>query len=173
MNNAIEGSNLSKSLINNMGPMNELSGTQVLWGTTINTSTLQNSLKEFLTTFTAMPGDDDDQNFNIEPYYISVLKQLAITEELVLDIDCRHLFDFNRSLYRQLIDYPTDVIPIFDLVASSVAKENQNYNQMMNNDNYAELENQADQQIIQVRPFNLQKSYQIRELDPSHIDKLI
>ena len=30
-----------------------------------------------------------------------------------------------------------------------------------------------NEQIIQVRPFNLRKIYQIRELDPSHIDKLI
>ena len=28
-------------------------------------------------------------------------------------------------------------------------------------------------QIIQVRPYNLKKSFRIRELDPSHIDKLI
>ena len=27
--------------------------------------------------------------------------------------------------------------------------------------------------IIQVRPFNLRKIYQIRDLDPSHIDKLV
>ena len=28
-------------------------------------------------------------------------------------------------------------------------------------------------QIIQVRPYNMNKSYRIRELDPAHIDKLI
>jgi DNA replicative helicase MCM subunit Mcm2 (Cdc46/Mcm family) len=27
--------------------------------------------------------------------------------------------------------------------------------------------------VIQVRPFNMRKNYQIRELDPIHIDKLI
>ena len=32
---------------------------------------------------------------------------------------------------------------------------------------------QESEQIIQVRPYNLKKVYQIRELDPSHIDKLI
>ena len=100
INQGGEGSNLSKSLINNMARMDEHSGTQVLWGTTINTSALQNNLKEFLTTFTAIPENDDDQNFNIEPYYITLLKQLAITEELVLDINCDHLIEFNRSLYR-------------------------------------------------------------------------
>ena len=38
--------------------------------------------------------------------------------------------------------------------------------------NLAQEQEQNDQ-IIQVRPFNLQHSYQIRELDPQHIDKLI
>ena len=32
---------------------------------------------------------------------------------------------------------------------------------------------EQNEQIIQVRPYNLKKVYQIRELDPSHIDKLI
>ena len=27
--------------------------------------------------------------------------------------------------------------------------------------------------VIQVRPFNLRKVYQVRDLDPTHIDKLI
>lgn len=38
--------------------------------------------------------------------------------------------------------------------------------------NLAQDQDQNDQ-IIQVRPYNLQHSYQIRELDPQHIDKLI
>ena len=36
----------------------------------------------------------------------------------------------------------------------------------MNEDDYNGM-------IIQVRPFNLRKVYQVRDLDPSHIDKLI
>ena len=41
----------------------------------------------------------------------------------------------------------------------------------------AELQGEEDEDaldtIIQVRPFNLRKVYRIRELDPSHIDKLV
>lgn len=36
----------------------------------------------------------------------------------------------------------------------------------MNEDDYNGI-------LIQVRPFNLRKVYQVRDLDPSHIDKLI
>jgi DNA replicative helicase MCM subunit Mcm2 (Cdc46/Mcm family) len=45
------------------------------------------------------------------------------TQEYYLDIDCNHIHQHNKDLYRQLEDYPTDVIPIFDLVALQVYKQ--------------------------------------------------
>ena len=41
-----------------------------------------------------------------------------------------------------------------------------NNSQMMQGDD-------NNDQVIQVRPYNMNKSYRIRELDPAHIDKLI
>jgi DNA replication licensing factor MCM4 len=173
----VDPSNMSNTaLMQNMGAQNEYSSnTQVLWGTNINTNELQTQLREFLLTFTIMPNADDMQDdyaFNIEPYYITQLKQIAETEQYVLDINCAHLHEFNASLYRKLEDYPADVIPIFDLVALSVFKEQIGYGNQgdMQGSN---LEHELNEQIIQVRPFNMTKSYQIRELDPKHIDKLI
>jgi DNA replication licensing factor MCM4 len=156
------------------------SNTQILWGTNINTNDLQARLKEFLTTFTIV--NDEDQDLNMqedanlyqEPHYISLLKQISETEDYTLDVDCDHIFQFNRALYKQLEDYPTDVIPIFDLVAVQVYKEYIiNYQGNYGQDSNMPEENDQSEQIIQVRPFNLHKVYQIRELDPSHIDKLI
>ena len=65
----------------------------------------------------------EDVNMYQEPHYIALLKQIAETEEYNLDVDCSHIYDFNKSLYKQLEDYPTDVIPIFDLVTEQVFKE--------------------------------------------------
>lgn len=98
-----------------------------MYGTNINTNDIQSTLKEFLMTF-RKPRDEDemvDDDFveNNEPYYISKLKQISETQEFFLEVDCMHLHDFNIKVYRQLIDYPTDVIPIFDLVALQVYKE--------------------------------------------------
>jgi DNA replication licensing factor MCM4 len=93
--------------------------TQVLWGTNINTSKLQEKIKEFLEVFKPQI-DDDDMDLNDEntrPYYISQMFTIAETQEYYLDIDCMHIHQFDKELYRQLEDYPTDVIPIFDLVA--------------------------------------------------------
>lgn len=168
----------------NMGAGGELSShTQVLWGTNINTGYLQSRLKEFLTTFTPAADDDIDMNgddqFNQAPHYIQALKEIGETEEYVLAVDCDHLFQFDPTLYRQLENYPTDVIPIFDLVALQVFKEHSNsfYNNASMGQDGIQGSNMPDfeqnEQIIQVRPFNLKHVYQIRELDPSHIDKLI
>lgn len=105
------------------GGQNEMSSnTQVLWGTNINTNDLQQQLKEFLLTYTIMPDNDQmndigDDQFNIEPHYITKLKEMQETEEFTLEVDCNHIYEFKKSLYKQLEDYPADVIPIFDLVA--------------------------------------------------------
>ena len=61
--------------------------------------------------------DIGDDQFNIEPYYITKLKEMQETEEFTLEVDCNHIYEFKKSLYKQLEDYPADVIPIFDLVA--------------------------------------------------------
>ena len=116
-----DASNMSNTnLMNNIGGQNEMSSnTQVLWGTNINTNDIQQQLKEFLLTFTVMPEGDamaDDQ-FNVEPHYITKLKEMQETEDYGLDVNCTHLYEFNKGLYKQLEDYPADVIPIFDLVA--------------------------------------------------------
>lgn len=145
-------SNLSNTnLMNNIGGQNEMSSnTQVLWGTNINTNDLQQQLKEFLLTFTVMPENDamaDDQ-FNVEPFYITKLKEMAETEEYTLDVDCSHLWEFNRTLYKQLEDYPADVIPIFDLVALQVFKEHLSYGNPGDVQGSNLQENEQNEQII-------------------------
>lgn len=112
------------------GQMESSSVTQVLWGTSINTNAIQTALKEFLLTYRKpredSMGDDmnDLNNFQEDkPYYIQLLEAIKDTEEYFLEVDCSHLAEFNVKIYRQLENYPTDVIPIFDLVAMQVYKE--------------------------------------------------
>lgn len=94
-----------------------------MWGTDINTSKLQESIKEFLEVFKPEEDDDMDLNENSRPYYIQQMFNISETQEYTLEIDCMHILKFNKKLYRQLEDYPTDVIPIFDLVALQVYKQ--------------------------------------------------
>lgn len=107
-----------------MQGMNQLaepsSNTQVLYGTNINSNEVQNKLRNFLTAFIKMDSDDD---FGKEPFYIERLREIHETEQYILDVDCDHLYEFDNGLYRQLENYPTDIIPIFDLVVTGVYKD--------------------------------------------------
>lgn len=96
-------------------------------------------------------------------------------------MDCDHIFEFDSTLYRQLENYPTDIIPIFDLVVTGLYKETYLFNNAAGAEGGSEniggvtSQNQEgeNEPIIQVRPFNLRTHHRIRDLDPSHIDKLV
>lgn len=157
------------------------SNTQVLWGTNINATNIQSQLREFLTTFIQATDDDNvDMNDDGEmpdpvPFYIKKLREINDTEDYTLNVDCDDMYTFNQQLYKQLEDYPTDVIPIFDLVAAQVYNEYvKNYSGNQDGLNsMGQNDMEQNDQIIQVRPFNMRKVFQIRELDPSQIDKLV
>ena len=97
------------------------SNTQVIWGTNINQNDIQVRMKNFINTYVYMGENDDD--FTKPPYYIDQLKLIMDTEQYVLDIDCDHIYQFDQLLYKQLENYPSDVIPMFDLVVSQCYKE--------------------------------------------------
>jgi hypothetical protein len=44
--------------------------------------------------------DQTDEQFNTEPYYITQLKNMAETEDYTLEVDCNHLFDYKKALYK-------------------------------------------------------------------------
>lgn len=79
------------------------SNTQVLWGTSINTNSVQNKLKDFINNFVEereIDHDGGDDQFTRTPYYIEKLKEVRDMELTVLDIDCSHIFSFDPQLYR-------------------------------------------------------------------------
>jgi len=118
---------------------------------------------------------EDDEDYGRNPYYIERLKEIHETEQYILNVDCDHIFEFDIGLYRQLENYPTDIIPIFDLVVTGLYKET--YLSYANGGDQNASENNGYEQqndpIIQVRPFNMRTHHRIRDLDPSHIDKLV
>lgn len=46
--------------------------------------------------------------------------QIHVLETPFLSIDCGHLKTFDADLYRQLICYPQEVIPTFDMAVNEV-----------------------------------------------------
>lgn len=107
--------------------------------------------------FSDHPGIDADK-----PFYFQKLEKIAYAEnQLFFDLDCVHLKDFDESLYRQLINYPSELIPIFDMATNEVF-----YDKVAKSGQI--LEHQ-----IQVRPFNVDRTKSLRSLDPNDIDQLV
>ena len=78
--------------------------------------------------------------------------QINLIGEPFLNFNSDHLRQFDANLYRQLTAYPQEVIPTLDMAVNEMFFER-----------YPDtsLEHQ-----IQVRPFNMEKTNNMRSLDP-------
>ncbi|XP_063694403.1 DNA replication licensing factor mcm4-A-like [Bolinopsis microptera] len=123
----------------------------VIWGTDVVVTETQEQFRRFLTQYT-----EEEEG---ESFYIQRLEELAISEEPYLNISCEHLQQFCPELYRQLVQYPQEVIPTFDQCINEVFQER--------------FSDVTLQHQIQVRPYNAEKTTNMRKLNPTDIDQLI
>ncbi|EDS35571.1 DNA replication licensing factor MCM4 [Culex quinquefasciatus] len=134
----------------------------VVWGTNVIVSDCLRKFKDFMMRYIDPDAAQDEisegMNLN-EPLYMQKLEEIHTLEEPFLNINCAHLKTFDEGLYRQLICYPQDVIPTFDVAVNEMFFERYPA---------AILEHQ-----IQVRPFNAEKTRSMRALNPEDIDQLI
>lgn len=73
-------------------------------------------------------------------------------EKPFMNVNCSHLETFDARLYRQLVCYPQEVIPTFDMAINELYFEHYPADVL-------------DHQI-QVRPFNAEKTLNMRSLNP-------
>ncbi|CAH2285143.1 DNA replication licensing factor mcm4 [Pelobates cultripes] len=133
----------------------------VIWGTDVNVTTCKEKFQRFIQRFID-PNAKEEENVGLdlnEPLYMQRLEEINMIGEPFLNIDCDHLRTFDQDLYRQLVCYPQEVIPTFDMAANETFFER--YPDSI-------LEHQ-----IQVRPFNAVKTRNMRCLNPEDIDQLI
>lgn len=69
-----------------------------------------------------------------------------------LNLNCSHIHQFDEDLYRQLICYPQEVIPTMDMAVNELFFE-KNPDTVLSHQ-------------IQVRPFNADKTRNMRALNP-------
>lgn len=140
----------------------------LIWGTDVSVDNCKKEFMEFLknSPFTIEDAEMDEARFEWarseqpRPLYLTKLEEiLHVPNEPYLTLNCAHLKEFNPTLYRQLVNFPTEVIQIFDMGANEVFQDLYNENN--------------EQVIISVRPFNIDQTYTIRGLNPSDIGKLI
>ncbi|KAM8967347.1 DNA replication licensing factor MCM4 isoform 2-T2 [Pelodytes ibericus] len=133
----------------------------VIWGTDVNVTVCKEKFQHFIQRFID-PNAKEEENIGLdlnEPLYMQRLEEINMVGEPFLNIDCDHLRNFDQDLYRQLVCYPQEVIPTFDMAANETFFER--YPDSI-------LEHQ-----IQVRPFNALKTRNMRSLNPEDIDQLI
>ncbi|KAK7066561.1 DNA replication licensing factor, mcm4 component [Halocaridina rubra] len=134
----------------------------VIWGTDVVVSECKDRFKNFILRFTDPDAADDERVDGMntdEPLYLQKLEEIHTLEEPFMNINCAHLHQYNTDLYRQLVCYPQEVIPTFDMAINEMFFER--YPDTI-------LEHQ-----IQVRPFNAEKTKNMRGLNPEDIDQLI
>ena len=138
---------------------------QVFWGTNINPNEVAQKFKNFLIDYKIPQEKDDDK----ENYYIRMLKEIHNTKVYILNRDGNHLFDYEKTFYYQLTNFPTEMIPLMDAVASQV------YQDIIKEKNSSQITTNLMllHKQIQVRIINLQKENRIRDLNSSDIDRLI
>lgn len=57
------------------------------------------------------------------PANVDVVLQAAQDTEPNLNVDCTNLYDFDNMLYRQLVNYPGEVLSIFDEEVRQILRE--------------------------------------------------
>nr|QIC49964.1 DNA replication licensing factor MCM4 [Actinia equina] len=132
----------------------------VIWGTDVVVSETKRKFTKFLNEFVDENAEDMGDGFDpILPLYLQRLDEIHVLETPFLNIDCCQLKQFDSDLYRQLVCYPQEVIPTFDMAVNEIFFEK--YPD-------AQLEHQ-----IQVRTCNVDKTKNMRALNPEDIDTLI
>ncbi|XP_053206948.1 DNA replication licensing factor mcm4-like [Panonychus citri] len=143
----------------------------VIWGTDVSISVCKDKFKKFLM------WDELDQE-SLEPeeldliadagkgdelsakslYLIKLEDIYALGEYPFLDVNCAHIHQFDTELYRQLVSYPQEVIPAFDMAVNEL---------------FFELYPSAQlTDPINVRPYNVIKKDSLRSLNPEDINQL-
>ncbi|KAI1902000.1 hypothetical protein AGOR_G00040210 [Albula goreensis] len=133
----------------------------VIWGTDVNVGACKEKFQRFLQRFTD-PNSREDENAGLdlnEPLYMQKLEEINIVGEPVLNVNCGDLQTFDGDLYRQLISYPQEVIPTFDMAVNELFFER--------------FPDSILEHQIQVRPYNALKTRNMRSLNPEDIDQLI
>ncbi|KAJ3092183.1 hypothetical protein HK102_010002 [Quaeritorhiza haematococci] len=139
-----------------------------IWGTTIDIQESMYLFRDFLLHFTraaklehlGLPtGLKDDED---EPFYPHLMRQMKDQELMEMNLDCENLKAYTPAakLYHQLVRFPQEIIPMMDFVLSEV---------------FFELfeDYEIGESGIKVRPFNLDRTVNMRQLDPTDIDQLV
>ena len=128
-----------------------------IWGTNVSVEETTRSFTDFFEEYVDPDRPTDG------PFYHAYLRRLLEREEFAVNLDCSHVRAYDPSLYKKLVSFPQEVVPIADLAVHEL------YLRMYPDSDGEEL----DGKRFTVRCFNLGKDDRLRDLDPNDINQLI
>ncbi|KAJ8323951.1 hypothetical protein BDV3_002130 [Batrachochytrium dendrobatidis] len=141
---------------------------KLIWGTTVNIESSMAMFRDFILNFTIahkLEGTADAVITDADrmPFYDRLLRHLNTNDVHDMNLDCTNLEAYPpaRRLYQQLVRYPQEIIPLMDHTLTDI---------------YLEKFEDSDLPMgstMRVRPFNIQRTVNLRELNPSDIDQLV
>ncbi|KAI8321930.1 MCM-domain-containing protein [Martensiomyces pterosporus] len=141
---------------------------RTIWGTIVHVREVMSTFKDFLLHFTPShrpPAENSLSSAELnEPVYPQLLKRMHDSEIFQLNLDAQNLRAYlpAQSLYRQLVNYPEEVVPIMDYVLTELYMEQ-----------FPDADVDLAQSDLKVRPYNLTTTTNMRDLNPSDIDKMV
>lgn len=141
-------------------PENQL----VLWGTTINVDDAEARLVKFIRTFKPSTATSEEDS---KPIYLDQLQHLAETGGSVVNVDMSHLASSDEGMYRKLINYPNELVSVFDAVIGKIFGEEF--------PTEAAAIQEKKRSGLQVRTFNLLQEHvqSMRNLNPKDIGTMV
>ena len=132
-----------------------------IWGTTVNVEDARSRLRRFIENF-----DPEDREDPVDrgSLYDRKLRECFERDDFQLDVDCKHLHLYDPQLYKMLVSYPQEIIPLMDAVCTEYFMQ-----RVLPQDEMPPDESWG----IQVRTYNLKETRAMRDLNPSDIDKLV
>ena len=64
-----------------------------------------------------------DERVAALPTYMAKLRQVRETDQYFVNIDATHVYEFDETLYKQLIFYPSEIIIYFDQVLNDIYRQ--------------------------------------------------
>lgn len=96
-------------------------------------------------------------------YYIQLQNMLLEESKFTFNLDGHDLYEFDRLLYHQLINFPAEIIQIFDKVVQNLYKNNFASNE--------ELIQNSNRILVAIK--NIKQTSNLRLLRPKHINTLV
>ncbi|KAF9216516.1 hypothetical protein BGZ59_009321 [Podila verticillata] len=142
---------------------------KMVWGTAVEINEVIRLFNDFLRQFKQKhrivqenPHATSITHSENQPFYPQLLEQMAASNARQLNLDCQNLLAYRPSnkLHGLLVDYPAEVLPLLDFSLNEFFL-----------DLFPDVDLRGDS--LMVRPFNLGKTINTRDLGPEDIDRLV